>query len=105
MCIRDRDKALDHPGPEHTLRQISRSEEFAAGLAVDQFGDVGKGRIGLRKAAHHLLRHCALADARGVLEAAEDQEAAALVIIDIGLLPIVVARRFLCLLYTSTPLR
>src|SRR3546814_3171835 len=37
----------------------------------------------------------ALADAGGFLEAAEDQEAAALVIVDIGLLHIGVDRRFL----------
>src|SRR3546814_2321653 len=46
-------------------------------------------------AAHHFFADRALADARGVLEAAKDQKAAALVIVDIGLLHLVMDRRFL----------
>src|SRR3546814_6005102 len=49
----------------------------------------------LFRSADHLFADRALADAGGVLEAAEDQEAAALVIVDIGLLHIGVDRRFL----------
>ena len=87
------DQSLHHPGPEHALGEVTGFEQFTACLAIHQFGDVGEGRVGHCEAAHHFFADFALADAGGVLEAAENQETAAFVIIDIGLFHIVVDRR------------
>ena len=80
------DQPLDHRGPVDALAHVAGAQHLAALLACHQVLDIGEGRARFGQAADHLVGHGALADARGVLQAAEDQVGAALVVVDIGLL-------------------
>ena len=87
------DQALNLAGPDQAGVQITGFERDPALGAGYQGLDVGEDRSFAQRDFDHLVRHAVLGDASAILELAEDEVGAALVIVDQELLHILVDRR------------
>src|SRR5690606_11493854 len=88
------EQSLPPPGPEQAGVEVPGLQQFAPPRTTHEVGDVFELRVCPVEQLHHFIGHAVLADARGVVQIAEDLVGGTFIVADQELFDVVVDRCF-----------